>query len=58
VGRRPGFAYASRVQVLASVGALSAVFAFEMVLGAFAAGTDQRACRPATSEAANAPMDK
>jgi len=40
------------------VGALSAVFAFEMVLGAFAAGTDQRACRPATSEAANAPMDK
>lgn len=35
--RHPAVGYASRVLVLASVGALSAVFAFEMLLGAFIA---------------------
>jgi hypothetical protein len=39
--RRPVFGYTSRVLVLVSVGALSAVFAFEMVLGGFAGGGDQ-----------------
>jgi len=39
--RRPALGYASRVLVLVSVGALSAVFAFEMVLGGFAGGGDQ-----------------
>jgi hypothetical protein len=33
--RRPALGYASRLLLLASVGALSAVFAFEMVLGGF-----------------------
>ena len=32
---RPGLGYASRLLLLVSVGALSAVFAFEMVLGSF-----------------------
>jgi len=41
--RRPGLGYASRVLLLASVGALSAVFAFEMTLGSFAAGGNQGA---------------
>jgi hypothetical protein len=41
--RRPALGYASRVLVLASVGALSAVFAFEMVLGGFVAGADRDA---------------
>lgn len=41
--RRPAFGYAGRVLLLVSVGALSAVFAFEMVLGGFAAAADQRA---------------
>lgn len=40
---RPAFAYASRLLVLASVGALSAVFGFEMVEGAFAARVDHAA---------------
>jgi hypothetical protein len=40
---RAGFAYASRLLVLASVGALSAVFGFEMVEGAFAARADHAA---------------
>ena len=39
--RRPAFGYASRVLVLASVGALSAVFAFEMLLGAFVVSGDE-----------------
>lgn len=34
-GQRPALAYASRVLLLVSVGALSAIFAFEMVLGSF-----------------------
>jgi hypothetical protein len=37
------FAYASRVLLIASVGALSAVFTFEMVEGAFAARADRAA---------------
>ena len=41
--RRPALGYASRVLVLASVGALSAVFACEMLLGGFVAGGDQGA---------------
>jgi hypothetical protein len=41
--RRPGLGYASRVLMLASVGALSAVFAFEMLLGAFVVNADQQA---------------
>jgi hypothetical protein len=41
--RRPGLGYPSRVLLLASVGALSAVFAFEMTLGSFAARGDQGA---------------
>jgi hypothetical protein len=41
--RRPAFGYASRILVLASVGALSAVFAFEMLEGAFAANADRGA---------------
>ncbi|HSE65600.1 MAG TPA: hypothetical protein VLB12_01350 [Gemmatimonadales bacterium] len=41
--RRPAVGYASRVLVLASVGALAAVFACEMVLGVFAASADQGA---------------
>ena len=40
--RRPALGYASRVLLLASVGALSAVFAFEMVLGIFV-DVDRRA---------------
>ena len=41
--RRPRAGYAARVLLLASVGALSAVFAFEMVLGRFISeGADQR----------------
>jgi hypothetical protein len=39
----PAFAYASRLLVLASVGALSAVFGFEMVEGGFAARADHAA---------------
>lgn len=39
---RPALGYASRVLLLASVGALSAVFAFEMLLGSFVAA-DPRA---------------
>ena len=39
--RRPRLGYASRVLVLASVGALSAVFAFEMLLGLFTVAADQ-----------------
>jgi hypothetical protein len=39
---RPALGYASRVLLLASVGALSAVFAFEMVLGGFVVA-DRRA---------------
>lgn len=42
--RRPASAYAARLLLLVSVGALSAVFVFEMVLGRFiAAGADQSA---------------
>ena len=42
--RRPAAGYAARLLLLASVGALSAVFVFEMVLGRFiAAGADQSA---------------
>jgi hypothetical protein len=41
--RRPAFGYASRVLVFVSVGALSAVFAFEMLLGGFVAGAEQDA---------------
>lgn len=41
--RRPALGYASRVLILASVGALSAVFAFEMLLGAFVGGADPAA---------------
>ena len=40
---RPAIAYASRLLVLASVGALSAVFGFEMVEGGFAARADHAA---------------
>jgi hypothetical protein len=40
--RRPAFGYAARVLMLAAVGALSAVFTFEMLLGrVLAAGADQ-----------------
>jgi hypothetical protein len=39
----PTFAYASRLLVLASVGALSAVFGFEMLEGGFAARADHAA---------------
>ena len=40
--RRPAFGYAARVLMLAGVGALSAVFTFEMLLGrVVAAGADQ-----------------
>jgi hypothetical protein len=42
--RRPAVGYAARLLLLASVGALSAVFVFEMLLGRFiAAGADQSA---------------
>ena len=42
--RRPAFGYAARVLMLAAVGALSAVFSFEMLIGRFvAAGADQTA---------------
>ena len=41
--RRPALGYASRVLILASVGALSAVFAFEMLLGGFVVSGDQGA---------------
>jgi len=42
--RRPAAGYAARLLLLASVGALSAIFVFEMVLGRFiAAGADQSA---------------
>ncbi len=42
--RRPAAGYAARVIMLMSVGALSAVFAFEMILGRFIAnGADQAA---------------
>jgi hypothetical protein len=42
--RRPAFGYAARVLMLAAVGALSAVFGFEMLLGrVVAAGADQPA---------------
>jgi hypothetical protein len=42
--RRPDAGYAARVLMLASVGALSAVFVFEMVLGRFISmGADQSA---------------
>jgi hypothetical protein len=41
--RRPALGYASRVLILASVGGLSAVFAFEMLLGAFVVSADQQA---------------
>lgn len=42
--RRPAVAHAARLLLLASVGALSAVFVFEMVLGRFVAGgADQSA---------------
>lgn len=41
--RSPGLGYASRVLVLASVGALSAVFAFEMLLGGFTVAADRGA---------------
>ena len=41
--RRPALGYASRVLFLASVGALSAVFAFEMLLGGFVANADEGA---------------
>jgi hypothetical protein len=41
--RRPAFAYASRLLLLASVGALAAVFGFEMVEGSFAARADHAA---------------
>jgi hypothetical protein len=42
--RRPPFGYASRVLMLVGVGALSAVFTFEMLLGrVVAAGADQSA---------------
>jgi hypothetical protein len=34
-GRRPVAAYAARILLVISVGALSAVFAFEMLLGRF-----------------------
>lgn len=41
--RRPRAGYAARVLMIASVGALSAVFVFEMVLGRFISeGADQR----------------
>lgn len=41
--RRPRSGYAARILMLASVGALSAVFVFEMVLGRFISeGSDQR----------------
>lgn len=36
--RRPALGYAARVLMLAAVGALSAVFGFEMLLGRFVAG--------------------
>jgi hypothetical protein len=39
--RSPRAGYAARVLLVASVGALSAVFAFEMLLGRFAARADQ-----------------
>ena len=41
--QRPALAYASRLLLLASVGALSAVFGFEMVEGGFAARADHAA---------------
>src|SRR5262245_54948995 len=41
--RRPALGYASRVLVLASVGALAAVFAFEMLQGSVASRLDQSA---------------
>ena len=39
--RRPAFGYAARVLMLAAVGALSAVFGFEMLLGRVAAAAGQ-----------------
>lgn len=41
--RRPTVGYACRVLILISASALSAVFAFEMLLGAFTVSADQRA---------------
>ena len=41
--RHPGIGYASRVLVLVSVGALSAIFAFEMLLGGFTVAAERRA---------------
>lgn len=40
--RRPALGYAARVLMLAAVGALSAVFGFEMLLGRFVAGAADR----------------
>ena len=53
--RRPALGYAARVLMLAAVGALSAVFGFEMLLGRFVAGGASQAAAVALLETFTGP---